>query len=101
MRFSASFDRTTKIISGLVCLVLLAVVIAVHNVVASVLALLVLAVSVAYSPRGYVLDGRLILVQRLAGAARIPLDDVREARRATPDDFRGCVRLWGSGGLFG
>ena len=55
----------------------------------------------AYSPRGYELAGRSILVKRLAGAARVPLSDVREARRATPDDFRGCIRLGGSGGLFG
>lgn len=101
MRFSASFDRTARIISAIVCLILLAVVIAVHNIVADCLALLVLTVSVAYSPRGYVLDGREILVKRLAGTLRIPLDDVREARRATADDFRGCIRLWGSGGLFG
>lgn len=29
------------------------------------------------------------------------LDDVREVRHATPEDSRGCVRLWGSGGFFG
>jgi hypothetical protein len=101
MQFSASFDRTTKIISGLVCLILLAVVIVVHNFVAAVLSLFVLAMCVAYSPRRYVLDGRSILIKRLAGTVRISLDDLREIRRATPHDFRGCIRLWGSGGLFG
>jgi hypothetical protein len=40
-------------------------------------------------------------VRRLAGQARIALDDVREVRRSTPDDSRGCIRLWGSGGFFG
>jgi hypothetical protein len=101
MRFSASYDRTAKIVSGLVCLVLLAAVVAVHNFIAGCLALLVLALSLAYSPRGYVMDGRMILVKRLAGMARIELDDVREARKATRQDFSGCIRLWGSGGLFG
>jgi hypothetical protein len=101
MTFTASYDRTTKIISAVVCLGLLAVVIGVQNFAAACLSLLVLAVCLAYSPRGYVLDGRSILVRRLVGTARIPLDEVREARRATPGDFRGSIRLWGSGGLFG
>src|ERR1700721_4452744 len=101
MPFSASYDRTAKIITGVVCLGLLAVVFTVHNPVVSCLSLLVLLVGSAYSPRGYLLQGRSILVKRLAGGARVALDDVREARRATPDDFRACVRLWGSGGMFG
>jgi len=101
MSFSASFDRNTKIISAIVCLGLLAVAVFVHNFVAACLSLLVLALCVAYSPRGYVVEGQSILVKRLAGAVRIPLAGVHEARRATPDDFHGCVRLWGSGGLFG
>jgi hypothetical protein len=41
------------------------------------------------------------LVQRLAGAVRVTLQGVRDVRRTTPEDFRGCIRLWGSGGLFG
>ena len=36
-----------------------------------------------------------------AGGARIPLERVREARRTTSADLRGCIRLWGSGGMFG
>ncbi len=101
MHFPASFDRTTKIISGIVCLGLLAVVFAVHNLLVDAIAFLVLMAAVAYSPRGYVLSGRSILVKRLAGTVRVALDDVREARRAGREDFRGCIRLWGSGGLFG
>jgi hypothetical protein len=101
MRFPASYDRTTKIISGIVCFGLLAIVFAVHIFIFDVLAFLILMVSVAYSPRGYVLSGRSIFVKRLAGSARVSLDDVREVRRSTPDDFLGCIRLGGNGGLFG
>jgi hypothetical protein len=101
MPFSASYDRTAKIITAAVCLGLLAVVFTVHNVIVACLSLFVLLVGSAYSPRGYLLQGRSILVKRLAGGVRVALDDVREARRATPEDFRACVRLWGSGGMFG
>jgi hypothetical protein len=101
MKFSACYDRTTKIISIVVCLGLLAIVASVHNLVVAGLSLLVLLVSFAWSPRGYMLDGRSVLVQRLARNARIPLEHIQEARKATPDDFRGCIKLFGSGGLFG
>ena len=101
MRFPASYDRNTKIVSTIVCLGLLAVIVFVHNLVLTCLSLLVIVLCFAYSPRGYVLAGRSILVKRLAGTIRIPIDELREARRATPDDFRGSIRLWGSGGLFG
>ncbi len=57
--------------------------------------------SYAYSPRGYTLAERSIVVKRLIGGARIPLERVREARRTTSADLRGCIRLWGSGGMFG
>ncbi len=62
-------------------------------------ALLVLAY--AWSPRGYAIFDRMIIVKRLAGNIRIPVDSVREVRLATNDDFTGCIRVWGSGGLFG
>jgi Bacterial PH domain len=101
MSFSASFDRTTKILSTVVCLGLSAVIIAVHNVMLASLSLLIMFLGYAYSPRGYRLEGRALRVMRLAGTVRIALDDVREVRCATPEDYRGCIRLWGSGGLFG
>ena len=101
MRFSASYDLTTKIISGFVCLALLAAVGAAHSFAIDCLGLLILAACVAYSPRSYIIEGQSILVQRLAGAARVPLQDVRDVRRTTPEDLRGCIRLWGSGGVFG
>jgi hypothetical protein len=62
---------------------------------------LLIGLAYAYSPRGYVLAGEAIVVKRLIGNIRVPLADIREIRAGTPDDFTGCVRLWGSGGLFG
>jgi Bacterial PH domain len=101
MTFSASYERAAKIISALVCLFFLAVIVETHSSLFSIIALLLILVSYAYSPRGYVITDRSILVQRLAGQPRIALDHVREVRRATPDDFRRSIRLRGSSGLFG
>ncbi len=101
MRFSASYDLPAKIVSAFVCLFLLGAVVLTHMLVVAAPLLLIILVSYAYSPRGYVVGDRSISVERLAGQVRIALDDIRELRRATPDDFRGTIRLWASGGLFG
>jgi hypothetical protein len=101
MPFSASYDRATKIISACVCLGLLAIIAATHMLVVAVPLVLIILAAYAYSPRSYVFADRSIVVRRLAGRVRIPLNDLREVRRGTPDDSRGCIRLWGSGGFFG
>jgi hypothetical protein len=101
MRFSASYDLTAKIVSAFVCLFLLGAVVVTHTLVVAAPLLLIILVSYAYSPRGYVIADRSITVERLASQVRIALDDIRELRRATPDDFRMAIRLWASGGLFG
>jgi hypothetical protein len=99
--FSASYDFTTKIISAFVCVPLLVLTLVFHSVFIGVLAICVVGLSHAYSPRGYVVSGESITVRRLIGNVNIPLQGVREARITTPDDMRFCMRLWGSGGLFG
>lgn len=101
MSFSASYDLTVKIVSVLVILAALGGVVASHRVVVAFLLFLVLCLSYAYSARGYVCEGPRVIVKRLVGDVTIPLDGLREARLATADDFRGCMRLWGNGGLFG
>jgi hypothetical protein len=92
---------TAKIISTAVSVTLLIVVVVTHSVLVGGLAALLVVAAYAYSPRGYSISERSIIVERLIGDVRIPLDEIREARAATPDDFRGCIRLFGSGGLFG
>jgi hypothetical protein len=99
--FPAPYDRTTKIVTLVVCLALLAIAVAIRNVIVAPLSLLTIVLGYAYSPRGYTIVDRSIVVKRLIGNVRVPLEDVREARLASSDDFSGCIRLWGSGGLFG
>ena len=99
--FSASYDLPTKIISAAVFLILAVPVVATKSVAIGALGAAVLAISYAYSPKGYEIWGRSIVVRRLIGNASVPLDEVRELRKATAEDFRGCIRLWGNGGLFG
>src|ERR1022692_2044779 len=71
--FSASYDATTKAVFAVVCLILSARVHAFRT-----------------GHRRQAAD------REHSGTA-----DLREIRAGNPDDFTGCVRLWGSGGLFG
>ena len=99
--FSASYDLTTKIISTAVCVVFGLIFLATMNTIVAVVCGAVIIVSYAYSPGGYtILNGR-IAVKRLLGNVDVPLNYVREVRRAAADDFKGGIRLFGDGGLFG
>jgi hypothetical protein len=104
--FSARYDRLTKIVSAGAVLLLVAVpVMAMRaGVVAVFVALMsatVIALSFAFSPRGYEISGGEFRVKRLIADVVFPLSELRFVRDATAADFRGCVRLWASGGLFG
>ena len=99
--FSASYDKTTKLISAGIFVLLLLLALVIPGVFMGCVGALLLVATYAWSPRSYTISERSILVKRLIGTARIPFDGIREARIATPDDFRDCIRLLGNGGLFG
>ncbi|HEY4360119.1 MAG TPA: PH domain-containing protein [Bryobacteraceae bacterium] len=99
--FQAPYDGTTKAISAVVAVFFLLVTVFLHNAYLGLLPVLVLVGAYAYSARGYAVENGAIVVRRLAGSVRIPLDEVQSARRAEPGDYLGCIRLWGSGGMFG
>jgi hypothetical protein len=99
--FSVTYDTATKIISAVVCAILLVVVVATGSLVAGCLSALMIALCYAFSPRGYIVSERSILVRRLIGNIIVPCSDIFEARAAAPGDLKGCIRLFGSGGLFG
>jgi|SRR5580692_12043191 hypothetical protein len=99
--FTASYDTATKIISAVFCAILVSAVAVTHNAFVGILCAAVFALSYAYSPRAYTISRQSVIVKRAIGKVRIPLDGIVEARVATEDDFRGCIRLFGNGGLFG
>jgi len=99
--FAASYDSTTKIMSVVLCVVLVVIAASTRSALAAGVGVILIGLSYGYSPRSYTILERCVMVGRLIGNARIPLDDVREIRAATADDLRGAIRLWASGGLFG
>jgi len=106
LRFEARYDGLARVLSVLVVVVLLVIPLLLVEsglgmAIVGVCSLLVLGISYAYSPRGYAISGGALRVKRLAGDVVIPLDRLRFVRDATTADFWGCIRLWGSSGLFG
>jgi hypothetical protein len=99
--FRASFDLTTKIVTTVICVAFAAAVAFTRNIPIACGAALFLLVAYGFSPRGYRISGGALIVRRLIGSVRIPLEGLRLARAATGDDLAGAIRVWGNGGLFG
>ena len=99
--FPASYDSTAKLISAVVCGVWIVIAFIAGNLLIAGLGALTVVLAYAWSPSGYSVSNRSIVVHRLIGDVRIPLDTIREARPAASDDFCGSIRLFGSGGMFG
>jgi hypothetical protein len=100
-QFPASYDSTTKIMSAVVVLLLTGIAVAAKSPIVIAPLAAVLFFSYAYSPRGYAIGDGSIEVRRLLRNIRIPLAAIREIGVATADDLAGCIRLFGSGRLFG
>ncbi len=100
-QFSASYDKTTKVLSAVISLFLAVIAIITSSAIVAGIGAVLILLSYGYSPRAYVVSDRSIIVRRLIGTARISLEGIREARAATEDDLSGCIRLWGNGGLWG
>lgn len=101
MRFSLSWDRTTKIVSGVCCGLMLALALWLHLLPLTCIAVLIPILAYAYSPRSYTVSDGSITVHRPIGNVVISLAGLRAARRATPEDLRGCIKVFGSGGMCG
>jgi hypothetical protein len=101
VNFSAPYDSTTKVVSAITAVGLTIATVASRNLIVGFLAAAVVILGYVFSPRSYAVIDRVIVVKGLIGDVRIPLDELKETRPVTPEDLKGVIRLWGSGGLFG
>lgn len=99
--FSASFETRAKIISGAVVALLICIGIVTRIWFIAAWEAAVLLLAYAWSARGYAVAGGTLIIRRLIGNVRVPLNGIREARVAAGNEMSGCIRLFGSGGLFG
>ncbi len=98
---AAPYDTTTKVTTAAICVLFVVLYLAVHVIPILVISAAIIIVSYLYSPRGYAISDGAIVIKRLVGNVRLPLEAVRESRRTTAEDLSGTLKLWGNGGLFG
>lgn len=116
MRFAAPWDRTLRLATWIASAVLVVVALAIARLAATsgdagatafggvvaALVVLVLVLTWAFSPTGYVLDGDAVRIERRARAPlEIPLASIRAAGPLPDGAVLKALRLGGSGGLFG
>ena len=109
MIYKNSFDRTTKVISTLTCLLLISLVVKfwfddiglIINMIMTVLFAFLLLLSYAWSPNQFETDALNITIRKMWNPIVIPRETIIESRLIEADDISGSVRLMGSGGLFG
>ncbi len=99
--FTASHDSASKAVTAMVLMLLFGIATGTHSFIAVSIMTALLVAAYAWSPTGYSISNGDLVVARLIGDVRIPLYKIRAAKAATEDDIRGCIRLFGSGGLFG
>jgi hypothetical protein len=99
--FATTYDLAAKITSAVVIAGFVALFITTKSALVGAFELCVVALAYLYSPQSYQISDHCILIKRLIGNVRVSLNSVREIRTGTPEDFRKCIRLWASGGLFG
>jgi hypothetical protein len=109
MIYKNPFDKTTKVISSLTCLLLLSIIIKfwfdedglLIPVLVSILFAATLGLSYVWSPRQFETDAANITIRKMWQPIVIPRDTIIESRLLEADDIKGSIRLMGSGGLFG
>jgi hypothetical protein len=101
MSFDASHDSLSKGVTGSVLVLLFTIAVATHSLTAVGFSALGLVAAFLWSPLGYEISDGFLVVKRPIGRVCIALDRIRDVRPASIDDMSGCIRLFGSGGLFG
>ena len=108
-RFSAPWSASLRWVTWLTCAALLLAPVTIWVVapagdgmakgIATAAGPLLIAATALFTVRGYRLEGRVLLVDRLLWSTRVPLEGLQRVE-AAPDAMRRSIRLFGNGGLF-
>ncbi len=110
MRYRASFDATTKLITlGVIVLFLfllyryffISPLINFLSISVAFLFCLILFLSWLYSTYGYEVKDKRFIIHRRKGKIIVPLCDIKSIRVIHKKELGTLIRMWGSGGLFG
>ena len=115
MKYKASFDKTTKVITILLFMVVtiaLLISISIHSsshnsanpvgfLIGFIVFLLLFTGCYLFSIKDYVVTESDLIIRRLIGNVTIHLSEIEEARPIAKGEIRGTIRTFGNGGLFG
>lgn len=109
--FTASMDRSTKLITGFITVLLVVVTLAQlissfeHFSYLSIFSSSILPVfyflTLIFRPKHYKLSGDRLIIHRLADKVSIDRNQIKEVKQIDPEQLRGSIRTFGVGGLFG
>ena len=112
MYFKASYDKLTKVVTPAVIMLVAASCVPLFLtflqdtgwwlIIIPVLILLSLAISAAYAPKSYTIDGGQVCINRLfATPVRIPENNILSIEALSKSELKGSLRVFGSGAFFG
>lgn len=115
MEYKASFDKTTKVITTLLFLVVtiaLLIAISIHSssnnttnpigfLTGFIVFLLLFTGCYLFSIKEYVVNDDDLIISRLIGNVTIHLSEIEEVRPIAKGELRWTIRTFGVGGLFG
>lgn len=116
MVYKASLDKTTKIITALVFIILVAVacgvyfgtyrinspsVVKLSTAATFLIVFAVLFISYLYAPKKYIVTDDEFIIHRTIGNRSIRIKDIEEIRPVDPSELKRTIRTFGSGGFFG
>ena len=108
--YKASLDKTAKVITAFVFLlpigeivVALTIPIWFARVIVIIIPVIIITFTYIYSVRRYIItDDSLIIKRPLSRLNKvIPLSEIESVSLLTKEDFRGTIRTFGDGGVFG
>jgi hypothetical protein len=108
--FHASLDKSTKLITTVVSIILLAIMIRaflyletnpVSAYISGIATIAVFGYCLLFRPLNYLLTADTLIVHRLVKDVTIPRNAITKVRSVGEGELKGIVRVFGVGGLFG
>ena len=110
MKYAASLDKTSKIITLFVSLLFIVIISlniwyahdnALVSLLVTVMLLLIYAITYCYRPVNYQIKNNNIVVHRYASNVVFSRNEIKSVQLVTPQKLQGAIRIFGVGGLFG
>ena len=112
MNFKASMDKTTKIITAIVIVILIALVIQpfifvpkslsiLSPILTALILIIIFSIPILYKPQAYIIESGNIIIHRIAKNVIFLKNEIDSIQQIEKEKLKGSIRTFGVGGLFG